>query len=77
MFACPFDRLAGDSAGLLLPTAAAQFNAAEKIIDAQIAANQDSQWLMQQWLGSQGLPTSYPTQAALVAAYDAAREAEK
>jgi hypothetical protein len=32
---------------------------------------------MQQWLGSQGLPTSYPTQAALVAAYDAAREAEK
>jgi len=57
--------------------AAAQFNAAEKIIDAQIAANQDSQWLMQQWLGSQGLPTSYPTQAALVAAYDAAREAEK
>ena len=57
--------------------AAAQFNAAEKVIDAQIAANQDSQWLMQQWLGSQGLPTSYPTQAALVAAYDAAREAEK
>ena len=57
--------------------AAAQFNAAEKGIDALIAANQDSQWLMQQWLGSQGLPTSYPTQAALVAAYDAAREAEK
>jgi len=57
--------------------AAAQFNAAEKVIDAQIAANQDSQWLMQQWLASQGLPTSYPTQAALVAAYDAAREAEK
>ena len=57
--------------------AAAQFNAAEKVIDAQIAANQDSQWLMQQWLGSRGLPTSYPTQAALVAAYDAAREAEK
>jgi len=57
--------------------AAAQFNAAEKGIDALIAANQDSQWLMQQWLGSQGLPTSYPTQAALVAAYEAAREAEK
>jgi len=57
--------------------AAAQFNAAEKVIDAQIAANQDSQWLMQQWLGSQGLPMYYPTQAALVAAYDAAREAEK
>jgi hypothetical protein len=57
--------------------AAAQFNAAEKIIDAQIAANQDSQWLMQQWLGSQGLPMYYPTQAALVAAYDAARETEK
>jgi hypothetical protein len=57
--------------------AAAQFNAAEKVIDAQIAANQDSQWLMQQWLGSQGLPTSYPTQAALVAAYDAAYDAEK
>ena len=57
--------------------AAAQFNAAEKVIDVQTAANQDSQWLMQQWLGSQGLPTSYPTQAALVAAYDAAREAEK
>jgi hypothetical protein len=42
--------------------AAAQFNAAEKVINAQIAANQDSQWLMQQWLGSQELPTSYPTQ---------------
>ena|GEM_PF-1897674 len=51
---------------------AAQFNAAEKVIDAQIAANQDSQWL-----GSQGLPMYYPTQAALVAAYDVAREAEK
>ena len=43
----------------------------------QIAANQDSQWLMQQWLGALGLPMYYPTQAALVAAYEAAYEAEK